>query len=117
MLKVMGRGQTGTAQKILPGGGYSSNEFIASFMGVAPVNDPKITVLFIIDSPKGVYYGGQIAAPRFKNTVRDTLRYLQVEAQVEPNKIGNTHTSMISLPTFIGQVLRSRQEGGEAETC
>lgn len=97
-------GKTGTAQKILPGGGYSSNEFIASFMGVAPVNDPKITVLFIIDSPKGVYYGGQIAAPRFKNTVRDTLRYLQVEAQVEPNKIGNTHTSMISLPNFIGQV-------------
>jgi len=95
-------GKTGTAQKILPGGGYSSNEFIASFMGVAPVNDPQMVVLFIIDSPQGVYFGGQIAAPRFKNIVRDSLRYLQVEAQVDPHKISNTKQNTITLPNLVG---------------
>lgn len=95
-------GKTGTAQKILPGGGYSSNEFIASFMGVAPVNDPQMVALVIIDSPKGVYFGGQIAAPRFKNIVRDSLRYLQVEAQMDPDKITNNTQSTLVLPDFIG---------------
>jgi len=95
-------GKTGTAQKILPGGGYSSSEYIASFMGVAPVNDPKLVVLFIVDAPQGVYFGGQIAAPRFKNIVRDTLRYLQVEAQVEPDKIANQQQKTFALPDFAG---------------
>jgi len=95
-------GKTGTAQKILPGGGYSANEFIASFMGVAPVNDPQLVALVIIDSPKGVYFGGQIAAPRFKNIVRDSLRYLQVEAQMDPDKITNNTQRTLALPDFIG---------------
>lgn len=96
-------GKTGTAQKILPGGGYSSNEFIASFMGVAPANDPQVVVLFIVDGPQGVYFGGQIAAPRFKNIVRDSLRYLQVEAQVDPSKMATNKSKTLALPDFIGQ--------------
>jgi stage V sporulation protein D (sporulation-specific penicillin-binding protein) len=75
-------GKTGTAQKILPGGGYSSNEYIASFIGFAPADHPRIAALVIVDSPQGVYYGGQVAAPVFKNVVLDTLRYLEVPPEI-----------------------------------
>lgn len=95
-------GKTGTAQKILPGGGYSSSEYIGSFMGVAPTNDPQVVCLVIIDSPQGTYFGGQIAAPVFKNIVRDTLRYLQVPAQVEPDKIGQSKVKSVKVPSLTG---------------
>ncbi|WP_084054418.1 stage V sporulation protein D [Desulfonispora thiosulfatigenes] len=75
-------GKTGTAQKILPGGGYSRSEYIASFTGFAPANDPQIACLVVVDSPKGVYFGGQVAAPVFQGIVRDTLRYLNVPAEI-----------------------------------
>ena len=93
-------GKTGTAQKIIPGGGYSSNEFVASFLGVAPVNDPQIVALVIIDTPQGIYFGGQIAAPVFKNVVRDSLRYLQVPAQVAPDKIGGSAKESVVVPNL-----------------
>ena len=86
-------GKTGTAQKILPGGGYSTSEYIASFIGFAPADEPRIAVLVVVDAPQGVYYGGQVAAPVFKNIVLDTLRYLEVppelknEATIEEKKI------------------------------
>ncbi|MFZ7104946.1 MAG: stage V sporulation protein D [Peptococcaceae bacterium] len=76
-------GKTGTAQKILPGGGYSSSEYIASFIGFAPADNPRIAALVIVDSPQGVYYGGQVAGPVFKNVLLDTLRYLQEPPEIE----------------------------------
>jgi len=75
-------GKTGTAQKILPGGGYSHSEYVASFVGFAPADKPRIACLVIVDSPQGVYYGGTVAAPVFKNVVRDTLRYLEIPPEV-----------------------------------
>lgn len=94
-------GKTGTAQKIIPGGGYSSSEYIASFMGVAPVNDPKLVCLVVVDSPQGVYFGGQVAAPAFKNIIRDSLRYMQVPAQVEEDKIGGSGVVKKTLPNTV----------------
>ncbi len=75
-------GKTGTAQK--PGkGGYSAGKYIASFAGFAPADNPRVAVLVIIDEPQGAtYYGGQIAAPIFKNITRDVLRYLNVPPRV-----------------------------------
>ena len=93
-------GKTGTAQKIIPGGGYSTSEYIGSFIGVAPVNDPRLVCLVVVDSPEGMYYGSQVAAPAFRNIVRDTLRYLQVPAQIEPEKIANNLQSM-ELPSLV----------------
>ncbi|MCR4441108.1 MAG: stage V sporulation protein D [Peptococcaceae bacterium] len=95
-------GKTGTAQKIIPGGGYSTTEYIASFLGAAPVNDPQIVGLVVVDSPQGVYFGGQVAAPAFGNIVRDTLRYLQVPAQVEPGKIASPSKKAVVLPNMAG---------------
>ncbi|MHB8171874.1 MAG: stage V sporulation protein D [Thermincolia bacterium] len=76
-------GKTGTAQKIAPGGGYVSGKYVSSFMGFAPVNEPKLAVLVVIDDPKGgVYYGGQIAAPVFGAVMGDALKYLGVPPQI-----------------------------------
>lgn len=94
-------GKTGTAQKILPGGGYSRSQYIASFAGFAPADKPRIAVLVVVDSPEGVYFGGQVAAPVFKNVVLDTLRYLEVPPEVENNN--DEVQEQIKLPDIKGQ--------------
>ncbi|MGI6514101.1 MAG: stage V sporulation protein D [Syntrophomonadaceae bacterium] len=72
-------GKTGTAQKIAPGGGYMSNEYVASFLGFAPADNPRLVCLIVIDAPKGYpYYGGWVAAPVFREVMADSLRYLEV---------------------------------------
>lgn len=55
-------GKTGTAQKAT-GGTYSHSNYIASFVGFAPVNNPRIIVLVMVDEPHGRYYGGSVSAP------------------------------------------------------
>lgn len=73
-------GKTGTAEKLKDdGSGYHKGHYIASFAGFAPVEDPKISVLVIIDDPSGVYYGGQIAAPIAGEIFEQVLRYLNVK--------------------------------------
>lgn len=70
-------GKTGTALKII-GGRYAPGKYIASFGAVAPVDDPKIAILVIIDEPVGVYYGGTIAGPVVKRVLEETLNYLEI---------------------------------------
>src|SRR5690625_7898858 len=56
-------GKTGTAQKVGPGGTYLQNNYIVSFIGFAPANDPEIVVYIAIDNPKEtVQFGGVVAA-------------------------------------------------------
>ena len=70
-------GKTGTAQKII-NGRYGEGKYIASFGAIAPVDDPKIAILVIVDEPQGVYYGGTVAGPVAKSVIEDTLNYLEV---------------------------------------
>jgi cell division protein FtsI/penicillin-binding protein 2 len=71
-------GKTGTAQKIDASGAYSHKHFVASFVGMAPVDHPAIVVLISIDSPVGLYYGAEVAAPVFKTITGQVLTYLNV---------------------------------------
>jgi stage V sporulation protein D (sporulation-specific penicillin-binding protein) len=73
-------GKTGTAQKVDPKtGGYSPSNYIASFAAYAPVENPKIAVLVVLDSPQGiVHQGGQLAAPRAKRILEEALQYFGV---------------------------------------
>jgi cell division protein FtsI (penicillin-binding protein 3) len=72
-------GKTGTAQKIDPATGrYSATQYIASFVGFAPVNNPPVTVLVVLDSPLGLHMGGDTAAPLFKRIMDQVLAYLGV---------------------------------------
>ncbi len=80
-------GKTGTAQKPVPGGGYSTTDYVASFIGFAPVDDPQLVAIVVVDSPKGYpYYGGTVAAPVFREVVKDSLRYLGVPVRYSPGE-------------------------------
>ena len=59
----------------------------ASFVGFAPADDAKITVLVIIDEPQGKYYGGVVAAPVFKKIAEQTLNYLNVPPDDDTYKL------------------------------
>jgi cell division protein FtsI (penicillin-binding protein 3) len=76
-------GKTGTAQKIDPATGrYSPTQHIASYVGFAPLNNPVVTVLVVLDSPAGLYHGGEVAAPVFKRVAEQVLAYLDVPHDV-----------------------------------
>ena len=79
-------GKTGTAQKIREdGSGYMDGHYIASFCGFAPVEDPRLTVLVMIDDPSaGNFYGGQIAAPVAGRIFAQLFRYLHIEPSSDP---------------------------------
>ncbi len=75
-------GKTGTAQKVDPETGtYSETEFVASFVGFAPAQDPQLLVTVVVDNPKGDYYGGTVAAPAFGEIARFALPYLRIPQQ------------------------------------
>lgn len=80
-------GKTGTAQKIDPDtGAYSSSLFVASFAGYVPAEDPRLTIVAIIDEPQGETWGGTVAAPMFRRVAEQVLTYLGVSSQ-EPMKL------------------------------
>ncbi len=77
-------GKTGTAEKIDPvTKAYSRTKLIASFAGFAPVNNPAITVVVILDSPPGEHHGGTIGAPVFQRIAQQVLEYLHTPHDVE----------------------------------
>src|SRR5947199_5437507 len=76
-------GKTGSAQKIDPATGrYSARQLIASFTGFAPINNPAVTILVLLDSPVGQREGGQVAAPVFKRIAEQVLPHLDVPRDV-----------------------------------
>lgn len=78
-------GKTGTAQKIrADSSGYMEGHYIASFCGFAPVENPQITVIVMIDDPSGIYYGGQIAAPIAGEIFSQLFRYLNIAPSSDP---------------------------------
>ena len=109
-------GKTGTAQKLdTKHGGYLDGQYIASFIGFGPVEDPKFVVLVVIDDPqKGSFYGSQIAAPVFKDIVSQLVRYYQMSPYVKEStpvavKAANTlpepkpgSDGSVTLPNFTG---------------
>ena len=70
-------GKTGTAQKIVDRH-YSNTKYLASFIGFAPLPNPRVTVLVQIDEPKGVIYGGSISAPVFQKITQQVLLRLGI---------------------------------------
>lgn len=77
-------GKTGTAQKIDPKTrAYSATKFIGSFAGFAPVNNPAVVIIVVIDEPQGAYHGGDVAAPVFREIAEQTLPELNVTPDTE----------------------------------
>lgn len=70
-------GKTGTAQKPGPDG-YEPGRYVSSFLGIVPAEDPALAILVILDEPLGVYFGGEVAAPVFREIAMQALWYLRV---------------------------------------
>ena len=79
-------GKTGTAHKLK--NGQYVRDYVASFVGFAPVSDPRIVVAVMIDEPSGAHYGGIVAAPVFAQISAGSLRTLQVapDGPMEPSE-------------------------------
>jgi len=88
-------GKTGTSRKA-DAGGYSDNKYVSVFAGVAPVSNPRICVVVLINDPRGKeYYGGLVAAPLFQNVMKAALRLFSVPPDDVPDSVitadaGNT---------------------------
>jgi cell division protein FtsI (penicillin-binding protein 3)/stage V sporulation protein D (sporulation-specific penicillin-binding protein) len=82
-------GKTGTAEKLAEGGGYAAGQYIASFVGFVPADKPMYAMLVMLDTPQGAFYGSQVSAPIF----RDTLQQILVAKGIQP-------ASSEGLPSF-----------------
>lgn len=79
-------GKTGTANKLE--GGVYANKYVASFVGFAPVSDPRLIIAVMVDEPSaGKYYGGEVAAPVFSSVMGSALRALGVPPDDSPKPL------------------------------
>jgi stage V sporulation protein D (sporulation-specific penicillin-binding protein) len=75
-------GKTGTAQKAkVNNRGYEKGKYVASFIGMAPIEDPRLLILVVIDEPQASIYGGSVAAPVFSKVAEFSLRHLRIPPQ------------------------------------
>ncbi|MGL4850078.1 MAG: stage V sporulation protein D [Clostridium sp.] len=78
-------GKTGTAQKVIDGK-YAQGKYISSFVGMAPVDDPKVTIMITVDEPSnGQYYGGAVTGPVAKSVFTDIFNYMENSFSKENN--------------------------------
>lgn len=69
-------GKTGTAHKLV--NGRYANKYLASFVGIGPISDPRLVVGVVVDEPVGAHYGGEVAGPVFSEVMGGALRTLGV---------------------------------------
>lgn len=75
-------GKTGTSEKLVDSNGDGVEDYIASFLGYAPADNPKYAMLMFFDTPTGDnYYGSVVAAPVFSQIMEEVLPYLEVETE------------------------------------
>jgi membrane peptidoglycan carboxypeptidase len=106
-------GKTGTAQKAGVGG-YQPGRYVASFVGFAPSENPRIVGLVLIEEPKGRYYGGEVAAPIFSRVVSQALGILRVapeEQRLPETILASNPSEKIRYPD--GVVPASARSAGE----
>ncbi len=90
-------GKTGTAQKIIDGR-YAQGKYIASFVAVAPIDDPKLAMLVVVDEPSaGTIYGGSVAAPVAKSILEETFSYLEIAPNIT-DESENQIMQMVQVP-------------------
>lgn len=94
-------GKTGTANKV-EDGKYGDN-YYSSFIGMAPMDDPKVAILVVVDSPKGAFYGSMVACPIAKNILTDVLRYMNIEPQYTEEEKAAMESNYTTVPNIVGQ--------------
>ena len=102
-------GKTGTAQKVV-NGVYASGKYIASFAGMAPASDPRITVFISIDEPDpSNYYAGQIAAPVAKEVFNDIFNYLAMKSDASGEDVARSLLRDVVVPDVRGMTKANAQ--------
>ena len=92
-------GKTGTAERLRDNGnGYDPGRYIASFVGFGPLEDIQIAGLVVIDSPSGLYYGGEIAAPVFSEVMSQVVRILGLRPSEIIPAFQNTKPLPVTVP-------------------
>ncbi|WP_027414489.1 stage V sporulation protein D [Aneurinibacillus terranovensis] len=106
-------GKTGTAQ-VVENGVYSSSKHIVSFIGFAPADDPQIIVYTAVNNPKGIQFGGVVAAPIVRNILESALPYLKVPKRTGQmvKKYQYPDKKVLQVPNFVGL---DRKEMGNSE--
>lgn len=95
-------GKTGTAQKVI-NGVYAPQKYVSSFAGMAPANDPQVSILISIDEPDpSNYYGGQIATVVAKQVFNDIFNYLSLKSDASSEEIGKSLLRDIIVPEVRG---------------
>src|SRR6204780_5392687 len=108
-------GKSGTAQKIDPHTGrYSPNQYVASFVGFAPVNEPAVTILVVLDSPEGAHHGGEVGGPVFKRIAEQVLAYLDVAHDVPMTAPAGTETARNGHPMSTPGLDKFRADANQA---
>lgn len=92
--------KTGTADKVKEDGSGYSDDTYSSCIAMAPMDDPKLTVLVIVDSPQGVHFGSATAAPGVKQILEDSLRYMNVSPDAESEE--DAAKQKVSVPDVVG---------------
>ena len=95
-------GKTGTAQKP-EGNGYSKTDVYGSFLGIAPINDPKFAILVVVDSPRGVLYGSQTAAPCAREIMKEIFTYMGIEPEYTDEELAKIGKSKVEVPDLTGR--------------
>src|SRR6516162_1284148 len=85
-------GKTGTAQKVDPRGGYLSGRYVTSFVGFMPADDPRFTLMVLLDDPSakpGETFGGTVAGPVFARMAEKMARYLDLQPteEIPPQRV------------------------------
>ena len=93
-------GKTGTANKAV-NGGYSDDTF-SSFIGMTPMNNPKLAVLVVVDSPKGVHYGAKTAAPIARAFLKKALQYEEIAPHYTASEKKSLSSSISTIPDVTG---------------
>jgi cell division protein FtsI (penicillin-binding protein 3) len=101
-------GKTGTAQKV-SNGRYDPSKYLAAFVGIVPADNPRVVIAVMVDEPRGVHYGGVVAAPVFKEIAEATLRYLGVPPS-------SSAVASAARPSKKGAARIDRAGRGEADT-
>ncbi len=91
-------GKTATSEK-LP---RSLNQYISSFLGFAPAENPQVIALVLIDEPEGIYYGGTIAAPVIAEVFDEVLPYLGIEPVYSEDELKEDGVGTFPVPNLIG---------------
>jgi cell division protein FtsI/penicillin-binding protein 2 len=97
-------GKTGTAQKSKPGiAGYSEGAYTAVFCGYLPADNPELLCLVMLDEPKGLYYGGRVAAPVFRRIMTRLVQYMDIRGdKLVPELWREPGNLIVMVPRLVG---------------